>query len=345
MVTVRRTEWELLSDAIAGLLEILDGAGVKAQLEPGTYHGPDAVVSGWFDDRRFTLLVEQTSNCNATRANELITRFRDRPQGTIPIVVADRVTADARRRLQAAEWSWLDLYQRELYLRAPGVWVQAEVTVPGGRKSRPTAPRRATISSGAGITVAFWLCAHPGATLRPTVDAVELGIAPSTISTAVGQLADAGLVDGDGAGLFPELFWELAEKWQPQRQWLATVPFPEPQNDPASDRQWRLSGTAAAAAMGAPVAAGFGQPLELYVPGPAVLNTTARRYGVSPVGIGPAAVAVAPTSQVLRHLDQALVVDGWPVAPLVAVALDLAIDSGRGREILQEWKHADAVWL
>jgi hypothetical protein len=37
-------------------------------------------------------------------------------------------------------------------------------------------------------------------------------------------------------------------------------------------------------------------------------------------------------------------VEGWPAAPLVAVALDLAQDAGRGREILRDWKEGDGLW-
>ena len=121
----------------------------------------------------------------------------------------------------------------------------------------------------------------------------KLGIAPSTVSTAVGQLAAAGLVDDDGAGVFPELFWELAARWRPQRQWLAAVPPTDGVVDRYEGRHWRRTGTGAAAFWGAPIAAGPDQVVELYVPGPAEMNTAARRFGVVPAGTGPAVVSVA----------------------------------------------------
>jgi hypothetical protein len=39
--------------------------------------------------------------------------------------------------------------------------------------------------------------------------------------------------------------------------------------------------------------------------------------------------------------DVVLMIGGWPAAPLLAVALDLAQDKSRGREILEEHN----IWL
>jgi hypothetical protein len=343
MVRMRRTSSQLLQDAVAGLLDALDAVRIDARFQGGDAHGPDGLIIGTFDGRPFELIVEHTSYCTMARAEELIHRFSSFESGhAVPIVVADRVTADARMRLQFEGWSWLDLSAGQLFLRAPGIRILQPIEP--ARDRALAGPRRATISAGSGVTVAYWLCSHPGESLRPTRDAPKLGIAPSTISTAVGQLAAAGLVDRDGSGVFPELFWELASRWQPQRQWLAAVPPSQQLADRYDARQWRLTGTAAAIAWGAPIAAGPDQVIELYVPGPAVLNTTARRYGVVPAGSGPAVVAVAPTSQIMREPEHARKLRGWSVAPLIAVALDLATDRGRGREILQEWDHANGVW-
>ena len=38
-------------------------------------------------------------------------------------------------------------------------------------------------------------------------------------------------------------------------------------------------------------------------------------------------------------------IDRWPAAPLVAVALDVAQDTGRGREILEQWDVGHGIWL
>jgi hypothetical protein len=60
----------------------------------------------------------------------------------------------------------------------------------------------------------------------------------------------------------------------------------------------------------------------------------ARRYGLAPPGSDRPLVAVAPVRQVLTG-DAKL--DGWRTAPDLAVALGLAGDLARGREILQDW--------
>ena len=43
--------------------------------------------------------------------------------------------------------------------------------------------------------------------------------------------------------------------------------------------------------------------------------------------------------------DHVPVIGGWPAAPVLAVALDLAQDRARGREILADWRATGAVWL
>jgi hypothetical protein len=191
------------------------------------------------------------------------------------------------------------------------------------------------------LAVAYWLCAHPGEALSPTGQSSHLGFAPSTISTATAALADAGLVDEDRRAVQPELFWELASAWQPQWTWLAARPDPE--DAPDGSRTWVLTGDRVAAAEGAPLMTAGEAPLELFVPDAVSVTLATRRYGSAAPGTVAAAVAVAvaPTRQVLTgqgHLD------GWPTAPVLAVALGLAGDPARGREVLQDWPGRSHVW-
>jgi hypothetical protein len=47
-----------------------------------------------------------------------------------------------------------------------------------------------------------------------------------------------------------------------------------------------------------------------------------------------------------RHEGDVLpIIHKWPAAPLVAVALDLAQDESRGREILTDWSAGRGIWL
>ncbi len=109
------------------------------------------------------------------------------------------------------------------------------------------------------------------------------------------------------------------------------------QLDPGATR-WSRTGTAAAAAYGAPVVTAVGGPVELYVPGPVDVTIAVRRYGAAEGGAGGAVLAVAPAAAVVRAEvgDRDVSIDGWPAAPVLAVALDLAQDRAHGREILGE---------
>jgi hypothetical protein len=82
------------------------------------------------------------------------------------------------------------------------------------------------------------------------------------------------------------------------------------------------------------------------VVGPVEISIAVRRYGAADHGMGSAVLAVPPAAAVVANPDAAGILDvrGWPAAPLLAVALDLAQDPARGREILQSWDHPDAVW-
>jgi hypothetical protein len=293
------------------------------------------------DDRPFAATIFVTAYCTGERARELIGREQPR-SGEVPFLVADRITADARTVLNEAGWSWLDRRGR-LHLRAPGVRVDTDVTpTAASSASQPQAP----VAGRGGITVAYWLCAHPADRMSPTRHASALGLAPSTISVAVQRLADAGLVDG-GNGVFPELFWELAAVWRTPRIWLAAAPDADDHRQPdAGGTRWSRTGTAAAAAYGAPVVTAAGGPVELYVPGPVDVTISLRRYGAAEAGAGAAVLAVAPATSVVSADtgEPDLSIDGWPAAPVLAVALDLAQDRARGREILGEWSIDGDVW-
>jgi hypothetical protein len=139
--------------------------------------------------------------------------------------------------------------------------------------------------------------------------------------------------------VYPELFWALADRWSPDRTWLAI----EPNAATEDTTGWCISGTIAAADYGAPVVAPRAVP-DLYVPGPVVVTIAARRYGVArDATTAAASIAVAPTSELTDHplppVDQP-----WPLAHPVAVALDLAQDRARGREILDDWNPPERVW-
>ena len=331
----RRSHNDLTADAADALAVALAPLDVVATAADG---GVDVVLDG----REYRLAVEAKAYCTGPAARELVRRRRRRHGGPL-VLVADKITAEARDILSDAGWSWLDR-QGRMHLRAPGLRVEADV--PGTALGAPRQARGPAVAGPGGIRAAYWLCAHPGRALSPTKHAPELGVAPSTISAAVKRLAEAGLVDDERRGVFPELFWELAAVWHSERVWLAGRPVPplRPAGGPTSPG-WRLTGAAAAAAYEAPVYVAPDGPVEWYVANPAELAAAARRWGTAEPGTGSAVLTVAPAPVVLAPTEGWVpLVDGHPAAPVMAVALDLAQDRVRGREILDGWDHPDAVW-
>jgi hypothetical protein len=349
MVRTRTRETDLFAKAVDGALAALDAVGIKGQVRPharkntGDISQADLVLEIFVDDRSLNMSVEAVSYCTAQNAAALVSRG-NREADTLPLLVADRITAEARNILTDAGWSWLDR-RGLLHLRAPGVRVDQPVPLAERATASTAAP---AIAGRSGITVAFWLCAHPGERVSPNRHAAVLDLAPSTISTTVRRLAEAGLVDEDGSAIAPELFWELAAVWRTERTWLVLPPDP---NDHVPldflAPSWRMTGTVAAAAYGAPLTVAEEGPLDLYVAGPVELSIATRRYGAAALGAGSAVIAVPPTSLVTKRNedDEIPMIEGWPAAPLVAVALDVAQDMGRGREILEEWSAGHDIWL
>lgn len=343
MVRVRRSPQVLIEDALGVLRVVLQDADITVGDDgPGPWPF-DAIVDVLIDDRPLTVAVEVTSYCTGAAARDAVAALGPLPSGMVPIVVAERITTEARQLLTEAGWSWLDRRGR-LHLRGPAVRVDADVAVSGGVEAPPPGP---AISGRSGLTVAYWLLDHPEEALSPTGHAPVLRLAPSTISTAARRLGEAGLIDDNRRALVPELFWELAAAWRAERTWVAAEPDPRRHRSPDPEAPtWRRSGAAAAAAWGAPIVTGEGGPLELYVPGPVEVSIAQRRYGASEPGSGAAVLAVAPTSPVVAGTAARTVPEpgGWPVAPKLAVALDLAQDQARGRQILADWDDVDAVW-
>lgn len=282
------------------------------------------------DDARIDLDVIPAAYATGARAEQLMNESH--AVGHLPVLVADRVTADAKDRLGEAGWGWLDR-RGHLRLRSPGVLV--DINVPA--TTRDGSSRDEPIRGRAGIAIAYRLLTHPEEPVSTTRSG--LGFAPSTISEALARLRAAGLVDDAGFAITPELFWVLADRWAPERTWLAERPDPK-----ASDTAgWCVTGTVAAVELGAPVVSTGAAP-DLYVPGPVVVTIAARRYGVARDASGAAAsIAVAPASEVTDGVLPP-VHQHWPLAHPVAIALDLAQDRARGREILEDWSPPERVW-
>jgi len=111
-----------------------------------------------------------------------------------------------------------------------------------------------------------------------------------------------------------------------------------------------LTDTVAASVYGAPVSMRAGHPPDFYVPDQTTVRRALHLLGPAVSASSRACrVRVAPTSLVCdRRVDAtSWAPEPWPLANPLFVALDLAQDPGRGREILQAWTPAtpwNRVW-
>ena len=268
--------------------------------------------------------------------------------------MATRITSAARVVLNEAGLGWLDL-RGHLRLVGPGVLV--DTAVPG--LSDPVA-ERSGIFGQVGMELAALLLMEPQRTWRVRSAAAALSRAPSSVSTAFASLRNAHLLTNvlqpDGTGLF----WELAQHWGSTRADVASLPGRGRGRDNAALRLgfadvetttgWALTDTVAAARYGAPLAIRSDHPLDLYVPDRSTLRRALHLLGPATNASQRAGqVRVAPVPAVCeRRLDASGWSDEhWPLAHPLFVALDLAQDPGRGREILSEWTPAgpaQRVW-
>ena len=272
--------------------------------------------------------------------------------GILRVVVADRITEAVRDELRRAGWGWLDL-RGHLHVAGPGLLIDTDVP---SLRDRPV---RTDPFSAAGLEIACSLLLDP--TRRHGVRdlARAVGRSPSTVSEVLNAMRGQRLIDVDGSPVLPDLFWEAAGAWRPREVAVADVPRPGGNaatvalqlglNDVTGKLGWALTDTLAAAAYGAPVAARSDYPPDFYVPTQAVLRRAVHLLGLpddraqrrATVRVAPVpmvcSMRVDPTDQSADPSGWGTLSEFWPLAHPVFVALDLARDPGRGREVVEGW--------
>lgn len=265
------------------------------------------------------------------------------PQGGVLLVVADRVTESGRRLLTSSRAGYYDLRGR-IALRATTLVIDAEVEPVTQRTARTDA-----LSGRAGLEVATALLMAPAREVVVRELARTLGRSASTVSEILAALRRDGLVGGKNDVADTTLFWTVADHWTAPRTYVARLPSPGDASvakplrlgldDVHNETGWALTDSAAAATYGAPVAVRSGQVPDFYVPDDTVVRRATTLLGpAASAAQARAAVKVAPVPAIVRRrvdLDTSPV--EWPLAHPVFVALDLAQDVGRGREILSAW--------
>ena len=276
-------------------------------------------------------------------------------EGTVNVVVADRITRDAKERLREDGWGWLDL-RGDLHIEAPGIFIAARVD----SAARATPAVKEPLTGAVGLELASLLLMRPSHQYGVREAAAELKRAPSAISAELARMRASGLVGESNRPVSPDLFWALSRRWRPESIDIASVPMSgrSPINDALQlgmeDREhqagWALGGTLAAIEFGAPLSATAAYPPDLYLPDRDTLRRAAHLLGVAPLHAQRAAtIRPAPVPQVTAQrvtLPEAET-DRWPLVHPLFVALDLAQDAARGAEALSAWEPPEGwerVW-
>ena len=340
--SMRTDAAELHDEALRALVEALAASAVDASV-PSNQQGPDLVVEG--PGQRVVVEVKAVSVADPARVARLVEANRKRRHESavqeICVLVADEIPEATRQLLRDKGWGYLDRRGR-LWFSAAGIRINDTELTPmprAGTLGRPAAP----ITGRAGLGVALQLLMHPDRTAGVRELARGSGCSPSSAHAAVARLRDAALVEPDGRPLVPALFWAVAEVWHPVRYPVAREPSPgDIVMDDEAGGGWVVSGDVAAAAWGAPIAVGSGSPPDLYAPTPRALRQAVRRLGEASwadraATIASAGLAAVTAGREMQHQSLATPWLHWPLAHPVVVALDLAQDKSRGREILEDW--------
>jgi len=303
-----------------GLLEALEQAGIS----PACFVRQGVEIAGTpFAVTELKVVRESDAR--------LLAHLHEEDGGAATIIVADRISTAAREELSRAGLAWLDR-RGHLWVRTPGLFVNAGVSSGSVVPSR----RVVNVFRGTGLDVALALLVHPDEPQGVHTIARQIDRSPGRVSEILSELRAQGLVGSDNRPFVPEFFWAVAEEWKPRWHPMPQAPPPEPPG------RFRLSGTLGAVSLGVPVAAGpAGRWPRLYVFDDTDLATVVGAYGV-PSGWTGSEIAVCP-SRYGFTLPSMTARDGFLVAGGLIVALDLAQDRARGREILNGWHPQETV--
>lgn len=338
------------ADAEHALVDALEAVGLTASLIDSV--GDTADIEVRTPDGR-TLLIEAKYRSLASSdalprqlgqfAHQLARIQTGAGKHVIGVLIADRITEDARAMLQSAGWGWLDLRGR-LHLAAPGIYVHADIPPANTHTMASDDP----FAGRAGLEVAVELLLNPAQSVGVRSLAHEIGRAPSTVSEVLARLRRANLIDAEHIPSIPDLFWGLASAWRPVTADVASLPSPGDRavfdalrinDDINAGTGWALTDTTAAAFYGAPVGLRADHPPDFYVPDMRTLRRATQVLGAAAdPGARAATLKAAPVAATCAARVRIGESEGsWPIVRPLFVALDLAKDPSRGREILAQW--------
>lgn len=339
-----------MEDVQTLVIDALRQLGIEARppIDDNVDRAIDLILDPWgiglgIEVKRWALVTDETvGRLVRSRRNHRV----QPSDASAPVlfVVGDRITQAARDAILANRWGFYDLRGR-IALRSEQMLISADVDTVTHRSERTSA-----LGGKAGLEVATALLMNPDR--KPAVRelARELDRSASTVSEVMSSLRGEKLIAADNRVIDERLFWTVAEQWPTTRTYLSETPRPGlglavtqslrlGLEDVGSSVGWALTDTAAAAVYGAPVAVRSEQVLDFYVPDATLLRRASALLHVmnSPTEAA-CSLRVAPVPMVCRHrLEPPSNYFEWPTAHPLFVALDLAQDVGRGREILSDW--------
>ena len=340
----------LAVDELVWLGSVVDGLGVEVA-------GPDQVRLCYDGTGWPAKVIAYEAVGDALAAQLVATAARGHT-----VVVANRISEPARRLLGSRRWSWVDrrigahvaFGRRDVEVRFCERRFVNGVTATGDESGVSALSRPAgdgPIRGRAGVAYAAALLCSPNSPPSFRSVAAAVHMSPTAISNAVKHLAAGGLVGPANRATLPELFWALAEVWNPVKV-VAVGSVPDPSRSEAAtavdrldDPGWVLGGDLAAVELGAPVFTAESRPW-LWVPSLVEARRAERTYGRVAWPDRAAVIAVAPTALVCQRRRPPARPGEWPLPHPVFAALELARDPGRGREILARWtpEGVDDVW-
>jgi hypothetical protein len=331
------------------LVDALAQVGVQARAMTGA---PGLGVDLVLDPGGIEVQVKHRALVTGEVAQRLL-RETPLPPNHVLLVVGDRVTKDARAVLTGHHAGYFDL-RGHLAMRSATIVIDVDVEPVSGHAERTNA-----LNGPVGLEVASALLMNPAEGVAVRELARRLGRSASTVSEILGALRSTDLVDERHRVEGAELFWQVAERWPADRVHVAHLPMPGDAtltkslrlglDDAEQTTGWALTDSAAAAAYGAPLAVSTEQLLDFYVPDQATARRATTLLGAAlSQAQARCTIRIAPVPAVCsRRLDLASNPFEWPLAHPVFVALDLAQDAGRGREVLADWtppKRWARVW-
>jgi hypothetical protein len=343
---------ERSAEATVALAEALQALGVQAEPLASVGDGARDLIIG----NPASPVVQLDATYRAHPSPREVAALPDLTQDrVVRVLVAERLSPAARHVLNARGWAWLDLSGHLRLVRWP---VVIDADVPAREPS--VERRRPVLATDVGLDVACALLANPVDRLSVRRVVNITGRSISSVHRTLTALDDAGLRSRKGLPVTPDLFWEAAGQWRPRRLPLRRVPktTDEPTallemrvdgGSPAAGvAGWAIGGDVAARVWGAEMVATSEYPVDFYVPSDNVLRAALSLYEEAPFHDRAATVALPPARWACRQRLAASRGTGtqgsrWPLVHPLFVALDLAQDPARGREVLATWEPEDYV--